>query len=274
MINRAHLWIIAAVALLGSVRPSSAEPFTLNPQAVGLHGVSITEGALVLSDYAQISFSNNGTTFVDTGILPILGFTLDGAPVTSPGYAAPDGTGWGAYVQYVGTGAEAYAAAGVPSAATFSTLSYKIIGYNGLATFGFAPDGSAVVGGQVADSVAVASGSLISGQLAFIPGPAGLTINGTAAATLDTATPGFFQGTPSQIDVTFIHPPAEYFFTSQTTLEIDGGSSSSAVLAGTAVPEPASLPLLGLPLVGMALLGLARFTRRRGGLAGKAATRA
>ena len=264
-----HLCVVAAAALLAATSAGSAEPFTLDPHAVGLDGGKFTADSMVLSDYAQIKFANFGTTFVDTGFLPILGFSLAGLPVAAPGYAAANGSGWGAYIQYVGTGTESYSPTGVPTAATFDTLSYKIVGYNGLATFGFAPDGSAVVGGSVSDLTTLESGSLIAGQLAFVPGPTGLTIKGTATTTIDEAKPQFVQAKPTQLDVTFIHPPGEYGFTSQTTLQIAGGTSSSATLMFgnddgqqtdasvgladvTAVPEPATSLLLGLALAGLA----------------------
>ena len=90
------LAIIPALLMLGVFWPAAAEPFTFMPTAVGLNGGAFTADTLVLSDNAQITFGDGGTTFVDTGYLPVVGFRLDGQDVTAPGLLSPDGGGWGA----------------------------------------------------------------------------------------------------------------------------------------------------------------------------------
>ncbi|MGI4952687.1 MAG: hypothetical protein ACRYGM_12880, partial [Janthinobacterium lividum] len=126
--------------------PARADTFTLNPGPVGLNGTSVTADTLVLSDYAQISFAPTGPAtamFVDAGYLPVIGFRLNGQAVASSGYLAADGSGWGLYIRYAGTGSQTLSPQGVPVSATYQTLTYDLVGYNGLAAFDFAADGSA-----------------------------------------------------------------------------------------------------------------------------------
>ena len=246
---------LALALLLSSTVLAAAEPFIFSPEAVGLNGTEFTADTLVLSDFAQITFSNGGTSFVDSGILPIIGFTLNGAAVAPPGYGAVDG--WGAFVRYVGNGTQTYLAPGVPETAMFEQVSYELIGYNGVATFGFAPDGSAAVGGAISNVLTLGQGSLITGNLDFVPDPTGLTIVGTVSTTIVEVEPEFIRGQPDRFDITLLHPPNEYSFSSPTTLQIAGGASSRAVLRTTSmtkVPEPASLALLGAALVAAGLL--------------------
>ena len=266
----------AAGVCLCAAAPALADPFTLNPGAVGLNGAKVTADTLVLSDYAQIRFTPTSPTtaaFVDIGYLPVIGFRLNGQAVTPPGFLAADGSGWGAYIRYAGTGSQTLSPQGVPLSATFQTLAYGFVGYNGLATFGFAPDGSATTGGAVSGVSLLDFGLLNSGSLAFLPGQSGPTINGLIAASLFELRPQFIGGSPSALDVNFVHPAGEYAFTSPVTLQIAGGNSSIATIssngfgfasasAEVALPEPASAALLGFGLAGIA--GLAAWRRAPG----------
>jgi hypothetical protein len=258
-----------AFAALIAVAPALADTFTLNPNAVKLEGTKVTADTLVLSDYAQIRFTPTGpttATFMDAGYLPVLGFQLNGQVVKPSGYLAADGSGWGAYIRYVGTGTQTLSPQGLPSA-IYQTLTYDFIGYNGVATFGFAADGSATVGGPITGVTTLDTGSLISGSLAFLPGQLGPTINGQAQASLTEVKPQFIESNPGGLDVNFVHPAGEYVFTSPLTLKIAGGTSSSATIVSSgsgsgdatvpgsvALPEPASAALLGLGLAGVAVL--------------------
>lgn len=221
----------------------AGEVFTWAPEAVGLNGETFTADALHFADYDLIVQDPDSATFTEAGYLPITGFSLAGQPVTSAGLNDPDGTGWGAYMRITGNGTATVSPSGTPGA-VYDELSYEIVGFNGSATYAFDMDGNVVVGGTVRDAVVLVSGSLISGNIDFVPtSPTELTIEGTVSLTVDEVAPGFAAGRLDVLNLSIVHPPEDYSFTSPTTTRVAATSGTDGTFAAAAA-APGSVSLL------------------------------
>ena len=255
--------------------PSVSSVFSLNPRPLGLDGSRFTADGFNLGDYAQIVTSNGGTMFTDTGYLPVESFSLDGRNFAPSGFNDPSGEGWGAYLQYTGSGTQTLLPNGFPVAATYDQLSYQLIAFNGLASYGFNAGGAAVVSGTLSDSIRLAAGSLIAGQLQFVPTATGPAISGSLSATVTDVPRQASSNVLTGFTIDIFHPPGQYGFTSPTTIEIASPSGATAtLLAGhgkghqsataedlaqpldpaTSVPEPASAVLLATGLLSLGVL--------------------
>jgi hypothetical protein len=157
-----------AAALVALCASASALPaFTLNPAGSGLQGTSFTADNILISDYATVRFGP-GNTFTETGFLSVSGAQLGGLNLVPPGLNST----YGLYIAFTGTG---NTGAGDPSLVatngTFTTLSYTLYGYNGVATFGFdaANNPTETANGEVT----LATGSLIRGTVSTSPAGGG-----------------------------------------------------------------------------------------------------
>ena len=225
---------------------------------MGLNGAAFTADALSFADYDQIVQSADNTTFTEAGYLPVTGFSLLEGSVAPVGFNAPDGTGWGAYLKIAGSGPLVVSAIGVPEP-VYEQLSYQLVGFNGLASYGFGADGAVVVGGSTRDLATLATGSLVSAEFAFVPtSPAGLTIDGGISVTVDEVAPGLSAGQLDILNLRVVHPPSDYSFIPPGTIRVAAATGTDGTFAvAAAVPEPASAFLLCFGL-------LAAAARRRG----------
>lgn len=196
---------------------------------MGLGGEAFTADAVHLADYDQIVQDSDSGTITEAGYLPVTGFSLAGQPVAAVCLDDPEGEGWGAHVRIAGTGTATVSPSGAPGA-VYNQLSYEIVGFTGLATYGFDEDG-VVVGGATGDPVTLVAGSLISGYAEFVPSEAGLTIVGSVSLTVDEVAPGFAAGRLDTFDIFYIHPPGDYSFASPTTTRVAASSGTSGAFA-------------------------------------------
>lgn len=273
----ASLAMLASIGL-GSAQAATPVQFDFKPEKAGLDGGKVSADGLQLSDYGQILINPLTGAFREQGYLPVLSFTAQNRSVSPDGFNNPAATGWGAYISYTGAGYQAFTPSGI--LATYTSLTYQLIGFNGLATYGLGPTGAAYVTGAQ-DATVLGQGSLISGSLLLIPTafigpqPVQFAVQGLIHATI-TDIPAKFSNTDlSAIDLTIVHLPGEVFPISATTFEANGGASSSAMFVTTGdlgktatknaidpqsfgipvpVDEPASAVLLVAGFLGLGLI--------------------
>lgn len=255
--------ILAAIGLSvltpARAKAGSTTTFDWNPQGVGLQGGAFTANSMQLSDFGQIMLNPLTGEFSETGYLPILGFSLNGHPVNPSGFNAAAGDGWGAYLFYEATGVQSLTANGI--VASYSSLSYTLYGFNGLATYGLNGMGAAFESGGT-QLTALAKGGLVGGEVDLLPTafvgmiPVQFAAEGTIDLTVGDVPSKFSSQSFDAFNVMVVHQAGQIFPISGTLIEANGGSSSSGVL--TAIPEPGS----GLLLAGFIPVWWMR--RRRG----------
>jgi len=245
--------LLAAGLLAASASASALNTFTFDPSALGLSGAAFTADNLLISDFATVT-QTSATTFSETGYLAITGAQLNNSVLSLPGLNST----YSLYISFTGAGTtDGNNPLTSISVGSFTSLSYTLYAYNGVASFGF----SGTTPTTTATSpIALASGSLISGGVASIPGGGAFSPLASALVTVGGVSPAFTApaGFYTQAQTSFTNTSSQVqVFAGGFMVQQGGGTVNFAA----PVPEPETYALL---LGGLGVIGfLARRRSRR-----------
>jgi PEP-CTERM motif len=258
-ISRISAVVFGLCTLAISGHASASAIFTLNPSAVGLSGTPFTADNAVLSEFAAVGFTSP-TNFSETAVIPIASFQLVGNTFTPIGLNQT----YSLYLSLTGTGHLTSGVAGTlttnPSSGVFDTLTYSLLGANGVTAVGFVGGVPVTIGPA---PVILGTGSLISGGVSSLPSGSSIAPFSTALLSFapTAAAAGFFVSpNPFYIEADLSTSAASTAVTlTANGFNVSGGGGNLEFFnPAPAVPEPSTWAMMMLGFAGIGFLAYRR----------------